>query len=116
MFSSIFFFLDISCNELLIGQVEVKIDNSQADCKDSSPELVIEAKLYDTSCWYDQEGMILLSSHACDLKFTHSFSATQGCHDYVLQGKLEQPRLWSAEQARKPCYSFQSMTAEVHLA
>lgn len=79
-------------------QVEVKIDDSRQKPSDSIlSDLIIEAKLFDTSIWYNKDGHVdLLSSNVSDLKFNNS-SSIHGFHDFILDGKLERPRLWSAE-------------------
>lgn len=83
-------------------QVEVKIDDSRQKPTDSIlSDLIIEAKLFDTSIWYNKDGHVdLLSSNVSDLKFNNS-SSIHGFHDFILDGKLERPRLWSAEYVRK---------------
>lgn len=81
-------------------QVEVKIDNSKEISKDRVLDnFIIEAEIYDTASWYDQEGyMDLLSSKAANIRLNPSPTRLLGFHGYVLSGKLETPRLWSAEQ------------------
>ena len=61
----------------------------------------IEAALYDTGSWYDsEESANLLSSNVANLKLTHSPMGLLGFLGNVLEGKLEMPKLWSAEQVR----------------
>ncbi|KAJ4720300.1 Beta-galactosidase [Melia azedarach] len=80
-------------------QVEVKIDSSREKSKDSVlVNFVIEAALYDIGSWNSQDGQIdLLSSNLANIKLSPS-SASLEFHGYMLVGKLEMPRLWSAEQ------------------
>lgn len=83
-------------------QVEVKIDTSREASKDSVlANFVIEAALYDTRSWYSHDGIgNLLSSNVANIKLSPS-GASVDFPGYVLEGKLEMPRLWSAEQVRK---------------
>ncbi|XP_031257673.1 uncharacterized protein LOC116115688 [Pistacia vera] len=80
-------------------QVEVKIDTSREASKDSVlANFGIEAALYDTRSWYSHDGISdLLSSNVANIKLSPS-SASVDFPGYVLEGKLEMPRLWSAEQ------------------
>ncbi|KAM3685851.1 hypothetical protein ACJW31_11G150000 [Castanea mollissima] len=80
-------------------QVEVKIDNSCEASKDRVLEnYTIEAALYDTGSWYNFDGHAdLLASHVANIKLSSS-TTRLGFHGYVLGGRLESPRLWSAEQ------------------
>ncbi|XP_061995531.1 uncharacterized protein LOC133713503 isoform X2 [Rosa rugosa] len=81
-------------------QVEVKIDNSQETSKDSVLDnFTIEAALFDSGNWYSTGGSAdLLSSNVANLKLDLSPSTIPGFRDYLLVGRLEVPRLWSAEQ------------------
>ncbi|TQD77556.1 hypothetical protein C1H46_036910 [Malus baccata] len=81
-------------------QVEVKIDNSRETSKDSFlPNYTIEASLFDTASWYSTDGYAdLASSNVASLKLNPSPSTSLGFHGYWLEGRLEMPRLWSAEQ------------------
>ncbi|KAG5227709.1 glycoside hydrolase family protein [Salix suchowensis] len=81
-------------------QVEVKIESSLAIPKDKIlANFTIEAALYDTGSWYDsEESANLLSSNVANLKLTHSPMGLLGFLGNVLEGKLEMPKLWSAEQ------------------
>ncbi|KAB2627403.1 beta-galactosidase [Pyrus ussuriensis x Pyrus communis] len=81
-------------------QVEVKIDNSIETSKDSIlPNYTIEASLFDTASWYSTDGYAdLASSNVASLKLNPSPSTSLGFHGYWLEGRLEMPRLWSAEQ------------------
>ena len=82
-------------------QVEVKIDNLQETSKDNFlANYTIEAALYDSGSWYTCDGYPdLLSSNVGDIKLQPS-GAPLGFHGYVLVGKVESPKLWSAEQVR----------------
>ncbi|KAM5551686.1 hypothetical protein ABKV19_026503 [Rosa sericea] len=81
-------------------QVEVKIDNSQETSKDSVLDnFTIEAALFDSGSWYSSGGSAdLLSSNVANLKLDLSPRTVLGFRDYLLVGRLEVPRLWSAEQ------------------
>ncbi|KAJ1413522.1 Immunoglobulin-like fold [Sesbania bispinosa] len=87
---------DFSYAEIL---VEVKIDNSQETSKDNVlTNYTIEAALFDSGSWYTSDGNPdLLSSNVADIKFQPS-TAPLGFHGYLLVGKLQSPKLWSAEQ------------------
>ncbi|KAG2671874.1 hypothetical protein I3760_13G013400 [Carya illinoinensis] len=87
---------NFSCADV---QVEVKIDNSQETSKDGVlTDYTIEAALYETGSWYNFDGYSdLLSSNVANIKLTPS-TASLGFHGYVLVGRIEMPRLWSAEQ------------------
>ncbi|KAI4332992.1 hypothetical protein L6164_017850 [Bauhinia variegata] len=87
---------DFSSAEIL---VEVKIDNSRETPKDNVlANYTIEAVLYDSGSWYSYDGYSdLLSSNVADIKLQPS-NVPLGFHGYVLVGKLESPKLWSAEQ------------------
>ncbi|KAH7548549.1 hypothetical protein JRO89_XS14G0162100 [Xanthoceras sorbifolium] len=81
-------------------QVEVKIDCSREMSKDTilSNFFVVEAALYDTGSWYSSDGHIdLLSSNVANIKL-NPFIPRVDFPGNVLVGKLERPRLWSAEQ------------------
>lgn len=91
------------------SQVEVKIDNSRETSKDNVlDKFTIEAALYDTGGWYKSNAYTdLVSSNVANLKLNLS-SISKPCpgfHGYLLAGKLAMPRLWSAEQVRKPIQS-----------
>ncbi|XP_020414127.1 uncharacterized protein LOC18785437 [Prunus persica] len=81
-------------------QVEVKIDNSRETSKDSVlANYVIEAALFDTACWYSIDGYgDLHLSYVASIKLNLSSSTSLGFHGYLLVGRLDMPRLWSAEQ------------------
>lgn len=82
-------------------QVEVTIDNSKETSKDSVlTNYTIEAALFDSGSWNTSDGNPdLLSSNVTDIKFQPS-TAPLGFHGYMLVGKLQSPKLWSAEQVR----------------
>ncbi|CAL0328768.1 unnamed protein product [Lupinus luteus] len=89
---------DFSSAEIL---VEVKIDNSRETSKDNIlTNYTVEAALYDSGSWYTSDGNTdLLSSNVADIKFQPSTATTPlGFHGYTLVGKLQSPKLWSAEQ------------------
>ncbi|XP_040368054.1 beta-galactosidase isoform X2 [Rosa chinensis] len=81
-------------------QVEVKIDDSQETSKDSVLDnFTIEAALFDSGSWNSSGGSAdLLSSNVANLKLDLSPRTVLGFRDYLLVGRLEVPRLWSAEQ------------------
>ncbi|XVF41109.1 hypothetical protein PTKIN_Ptkin01aG0254100 [Pterospermum kingtungense] len=80
-------------------QVEVKIDCSRETSKDQVlTNFIIEAALYDAGSWYKNDGNVdLLSSYVASIKLNPLPAGTLGFHGYVLQGNLEKPKLWSAE-------------------
>lgn len=80
----------------------MKIDNSIETSKDNIlPNYTIEASLFDTASWYSTDGYAdLASSNVASLKLNPSPSTSLGFHGYWLEGRLEMPRLWSAEQVR----------------
>ncbi|KAH9658217.1 Lactase [Citrus sinensis] len=80
-------------------QVGVEIDCSPEISKDSIlANFVIEAGLYDTGNWYNCDGCIdLLSSKVANIQLNPSTASVE-FPGYTLVGKLEMPRLWSAEQ------------------
>lgn len=79
----------------------MEIDSSKETSKDSIlANFVIEAGLYDTGSWYNSDGCIdLLSSNMTSIQLNPSTASVE-FPGYVLVGKLEVPRLWSAEQVR----------------
>ncbi|XP_070681182.1 uncharacterized protein [Malus domestica] len=81
-------------------QVDVKIDNSRETSKDSIlSNYTKEASLFDMASWYSSDGFAdLASSNVASLKLNPSPSTRLGFHGYWLEGRLEKPRLWSAEQ------------------
>ncbi|XP_061336722.1 uncharacterized protein LOC133283824 isoform X2 [Gastrolobium bilobum] len=80
-------------------RVEVKIDNLLETSKDSVlSNYTIEATLYDSGSWDTSDGNPdLLSSNVADIKFQPS-DAPLGFYGYLLVGKLQSPKLWSAEK------------------
>lgn len=80
-------------------EVEVEIDCSLETSKDNIlTNFVIEAGLYDTGSWYNCDGCIdLLSSNVANIQLNPSTASVE-FPGYVLVGKLEMPKLWSAEQ------------------
>ncbi|RVW69332.1 Beta-galactosidase [Vitis vinifera] len=81
--------------------VEVKIDNSLETSKDSIlNKFSIEAELFDSAKWHDSDEYCdLHSSSVAHMELDPSSStAIFGFLGYVLVGKLESPKLWSAEQ------------------
>ncbi|KAF2322515.1 hypothetical protein GH714_017392 [Hevea brasiliensis] len=81
-------------------QVEVQIDSTREIPKDKIfGNFIIEGALYDTGSWYSSDGSAdLLSSKVADIALNPSFDPILGFLGYVLVGKLEKPKLWSAEQ------------------
>ncbi|GLT94633.1 hypothetical protein SLE2022_123620 [Rubroshorea leprosula] len=81
-------------------QVEVKIDDSRETLKERElANYVIEAALYDTGSWYNRDGHVdLLSSNVTNLTLSTPTSGSHGFNGYILVGKLEKPKLWSAEE------------------
>lgn len=87
----------------------MEIDCSPEISKDSIlANFVIEAGLYDTGSWYNFDGCIdLLSSKVANIQLNPSTASVE-FPGYMLLGKLEMPRLWSAEQVRNLCtFSYQ---------
>lgn len=78
-------------------QVEVKIDNSFEN-KDIV-DFTIEASLYDNGNWLSRSDRIdLLSANIADLELVLSSDPCLGFKGYMLVGKVQVPKLWSAEQ------------------
>lgn len=81
----------------------MKIDNSLETSKDSIlNKFSIEAELFDSAKWHDSDEYCdLHSSSVAHMELDPSSStAIFGFLGYVLVGKLESPKLWSAEQVR----------------
>ncbi|KAL4311317.1 hypothetical protein GQ457_01G048390 [Hibiscus cannabinus] len=80
-------------------QVEVKLDYSRETSKDTVlTDYVIEAALYDFGSWYNREGNVdLLSTNVANIQLNRFPTQTLGFHGNMLVGKLEKPKLWSAE-------------------
>ena len=87
----------------IISQVEVIIDNSQETPKDNVlSRFTIEASLFDTNGWYESDSCAdLILSKVDNLKLNVKSTPLRGFHGYLLGGKLDAPKLWSAEQVRK---------------
>lgn len=84
---------------LLIIQVEVKIDNSREKTKDDIlTNYTIEAALFDTGGLDGTDNMI--STDVAHLELFKYTGPVLGFHGYLLVGKLQMPKLWSAEQVR----------------
>ncbi|XP_010276620.1 PREDICTED: uncharacterized protein LOC104611315 [Nelumbo nucifera] len=87
---------DFSCADI---QVEVKIDNSRSPKESVLEKFTIEATLYDNGRWYEcDRNANLLSFEVARLELNTTLNASPGFHAYVLSGKLEMPKLWSAEK------------------
>ncbi|KAH6803430.1 glycoside hydrolase family 2 protein [Perilla frutescens var. frutescens] len=100
---------DFSCADI---QVEVKIDHSEMNI-DSSPEsgnffkisedkfiasFTIEAEIFDSGSWNTgNEHPNLLSTSVAHLQLTNSVDYYLGFIGYQLKGKLQMPKLWTAE-------------------
>lgn len=84
-------------------QVEVKIDNSLETRKENFlNDFKLEAVLFDNGTWDNHDGNVdLLSSSMANVKLSLLSVTTLGFHGYVLGGRLEKPKLWSAEQVMK---------------
>lgn len=80
-------------------QVEVKIDYSRATQEESIHDnFNIEALLYDNGNWSGDGKIDLFSSKVAQLELQPPSGDTFGFIGYLLAGKLERPKLWSAEQ------------------
>ncbi|CAM8961994.1 unnamed protein product [Rhodiola kirilowii] len=81
-------------------EVEVKIDIPKGTPRDSFLEnFSVEAVLYDsTKCEPDDENSDLLSSNVAYLGINLQPCALLGFHGYRLTGRLNMPKLWSAEE------------------
>ncbi|CAM8878831.1 unnamed protein product [Rhodiola kirilowii] len=81
-------------------EVEVKIDIPKGTPRDSFLEnFSVEAVLYDsTKCEPDDENSDLLSSNVAHLGINLQPCALLGFHGYRLTGRLNMPKLWSAEE------------------
>ncbi|PNY00160.1 glycoside hydrolase family 2 protein [Trifolium pratense] len=89
---------DFSYAEML---VEVKIDRLQDTSIDNVlTNYTIEATLFDSGSWESPDGNPdLLASKVADITFQPT-TAPLGFYGYTLVGKLQSPKLWSAEQVR----------------
>lgn len=85
---------------IIIIQVEVVIDISKETPKGNVlKNYTIQAAVFDTMSFPSSGGQIdLLSTDVAHLEFCPTSAATLGFHGYVLVGKLQTPKLWSAEQ------------------
>lgn len=96
-------------------QVEVKIDNSAMNIdrsvetgswfKTSEDKFIanftIEAEIFDTGSWYTSNGHAnMLSTSVAHLQLTNSVDFYLGFIGYQLKGKLQMPKLWTAEQVK----------------
>lgn len=80
-------------------QVEVKIDYSQDILgQNILANFTIEAVLYDNGKWSNGGNIDLFSSKVAELELQPPSGDTYGFIGYQLAGKLEKPKLWSAEQ------------------
>ncbi|MQL91821.1 hypothetical protein Taro_024432 [Colocasia esculenta] len=80
-------------------QVEVKVDiTGNLPKEDGRPNFIIEAILYDTTFWSEHDGgMDLRSCSAISLEPKPFQGESLGFNGYHLVGRLEKPKLWSAE-------------------
>lgn len=91
-------------------QVEVKIDNS-LDNNDIA-DFTIEASLYDSGNWLSHSDHVdLLSTNIAHLELVLSSDPCVGFKGYMLVGKVQAPKLWSAEQVS----DFLSLTIATYL-
>lgn len=93
-------------------QVEVNIDHSAMNiensvvtgswCKISEDKFIanfsIEAEIFDSGNWYTSSGQGNLLSTSIEL--TSSVDYHLGFIGYQLKGKLQMPKLWTAEQVK----------------
>lgn len=88
---------------MFILQVEVKIDNSLETKKENFlNDYKLEAVLFDNGTLDNHEGIAdVLSSNVASVKLSLLSATTLGFHGYVLGGRMEKPKLWSAEQVLK---------------
>nr|QSM07479.1 beta-galactosidase 13 [Ipomoea batatas]GMD71911.1 beta-galactosidase isoform X1 [Ipomoea batatas] len=78
-------------------EVEVEIDNSYAD--QSLSDFTVEAAIYENGSLCDKaKDSDLLSADATHLQFTSKSDYCIGFKGYSLVGKVQAPKLWSAEQ------------------
>lgn len=86
----------------------MKIDNSRETSKNTVLDnFTIEAALFDSGSWYSIGGSAdLLSSNVANLKLDLSPGSILGFRDYLLVGRLEAPRLWSAEQVGRSFHYY----------
>ena len=81
----------------------MKIDSSLEGRKENFlNNFKLEAVLFDSGSWDNHDGNIdLLSSNMANVKLSLLSVTTLGFHGYVLGGRLQKPKLWSAEQVIK---------------
>ncbi|XP_022867807.1 uncharacterized protein LOC111387485 [Olea europaea var. sylvestris] len=86
-------------------QVEVKIDKSAVSIHNATSEdkftanFTIDAEIFDTGSCYAGNGHVdLLSTNVAHLQMTQSVDYILGFIGYHLSGKVQMPKLWSAEQ------------------
>ncbi|XP_043690942.1 beta-galactosidase [Telopea speciosissima] len=81
-------------------QVEVIIDDPRKSTNDNIlANFTIEARIYDTGKWYECDGNIDLHSfNVAHMELDSSPSTLPGFHGYILRGRLQMPKLWSAEE------------------
>uniref|UniRef100_A0A1D1Y8V4 beta-galactosidase n=1 Tax=Anthurium amnicola TaxID=1678845 RepID=A0A1D1Y8V4_9ARAE len=101
MFIADYFFMSRLGENFLYAdvQVEVKVDNFCDPSNEGGlPDFTIEAMLYDTTVWYEHEDNVDPRSYTAIYLEPKSLpSGSLGFHGYKLVGKLEKPKLWSAE-------------------
>ncbi|CAN6444056.1 unnamed protein product [Victoria cruziana] len=79
-------------------QVEVKIEKRNLEDK-TFGTFSLEAKLYETGTSYELDGCVnLRSSEATKMETSSPYCTITGFQGYKLKGKLEMPKLWSAEK------------------
>lgn len=88
-------------------QVEVKIDKSAVSIHNATSEdkftanFTIDAEIFDTGSCYAGNGHVdLLSTNVAHLQMTQSVDYILGFIGYHLSGKVQMPKLWSAEQVK----------------
>ncbi|KAL5720056.1 beta-galactosidase [Ranunculus cassubicifolius] len=81
-------------------EVEVKVDESTHALKDSArSSFSIEATIYDTGRSFECDSNVdILSSDATKMELCPPPLPILGFHGYVFRGRLELPKLWSAEK------------------
>ncbi|XP_047947875.1 beta-galactosidase [Salvia hispanica] len=100
---------DFSCADI---QVEVKIDKSEINTESLAESgnffkisedkfienFTIEAEIFDSESWYiGNEHPKLQSTNVAHLELTNSVDYYLGFMGYQLKGKLQMPKLWTAE-------------------
>lgn len=81
-------------------QVEVIIDGLKEKSEDIDVSIfTMEAMLYDNERWSRNEGNMEMTSYAvAHMKLKSPPVGPRGFHGYQLEGKLDDPKLWSSEQ------------------